>query len=284
MRSLRFFCLTLRRCILLYTPANIKRISVESVKWKEKMAKRSRSGDGVLPRSVQGVLAWLKRHGNRRDRANMGARYGIHADKALGVPMARMLFLAKRLGTDHQLALRLWETGWYEARMVAALVDDPACVTARQMDRWCRDFDNWGICDTACFKLFDRTPHAFSKVAEWAKSPAEFVRRGAFALLACLALHDKTAPDAHFIRCLRFVETGALDERNFVKKSVSWALRAIGERNVELNAEVLKLARRLASAPEAAPRWVGKDAIRQLTAAAAVRSLRARRARNTSSD
>jgi 3-methyladenine DNA glycosylase AlkD len=248
------------------------------------MAKRVFSGDRGLQRGAPGVLAWLKRHGNRHDRAAMGARYGIHADKALGVPMAAMLSLAKRLGTDHELALSLWDTGWYEARMVAALVDDPTRVTARQMDRWCRDFDNWGICDTVCFKLFDRTPHAFSKVAQWAKSPAEFVRRGAFALLACLALHDKTAPDDRFIRCLRLIETGALDERNFVKKSVSWALRAIGERNVELNTEALKLARRLASAQESAPRWVGKDAIRQLTAAAAVRRLKARRERNAHCD
>jgi len=246
------------------------------------MAMPPRFGDRALKNGAKEVLAWLKSHGNRGNRAAMGPRYGLRADKAFGVPMAAMLSLAKRLGKDHDLALALWDTGWYEARMVASLVDDPNLVTAGQMDRWCRDFDNWGICDTVCFKLFDQTPHAFSKVVQWAKAPDEFVRRAAFALLACLALHDKTAPNRRFARCLPLIEAGASDERNFVKKAVSWALRAIGERNLELNEQAGRLARRLASAPEAAPRWVGKDVIRQLTSAATLRRLNARHRRASS--
>ena len=102
--------------------------------------------------------------------------------------MANMKVLAKRLGPNHDLAAELWDTGWYEARMLAAFVDEPARVTPAQMDRWCRDFDNWGICDTVCFHLFDRTPHAWAKVAQWRGRRDEFVKRAAFALLASLAL------------------------------------------------------------------------------------------------
>ena len=110
------------------------------------------------------------------------ARYAIPSDNAYGVTMTNMKVLAKRLGREHELAAALWDTGVYEARMLASLVDEPARVTSAQMDRWCSDFDNWAICDTACFALFDRTPHAWDKVAKWAAQRDEFVKRAAFAL------------------------------------------------------------------------------------------------------
>src|SRR6185369_14903257 len=165
----------------------------------------------------------LQELAQRKVRDEMGPRYGVHTDKAFGVMMRDMQHVAKDIGRDHAFAQQLWDTGWYEARMVACMVDDPAQVTAAQMDRWCADFDNWGICDTVCFKLFDQTPHAFRKVGQWSKRRDEFVKRGAFALLACLALHDKGAEDDAFVRCLPLVEKAAADDRNFVKKSVSWA-------------------------------------------------------------
>jgi 3-methyladenine DNA glycosylase AlkD len=218
------------------------------------------------------ALAWLEGQGTRRTRDTM-AGFGIPQDHAFGVPMATLQRLAKRLGRDHDLAAALWATGNYEARTVAAYVEEPERVTARQMDRWCRDFDNWGICDTVCFVLFDRTPHAFAKVAQWSARRAEFEKRAAFALLASLALHDKQAPDKPFTACLPLVERAAADERNFVKKGVSWALRAVGRRSPALNRQSLAVARRLAASTEAAPRWVGKGAVRELTSPAVVRRL-----------
>ncbi len=168
------------------------------------------------------------------------ARYGLPSEHALGVSIADVKRLGARLGRNHELAAALWKTGVYEARLVTSFVDDPARVTSAQMDRWCRDFDNWGICDTVCFQLFDRTPHAWSKVAKWADRREEFVKRAAFALLASLALHDKAAGDAPFLDSLRLIEHAAGDERNFVKKGVSWALRAVGRRNPALNAAALR--------------------------------------------
>jgi 3-methyladenine DNA glycosylase AlkD len=161
--------------------------------------------------------------------------------------------------------------------MVASFVDEPALVTPAQMDRWCRDFDNWGICDTVCFFLFDRTPHAWRKVEKWARRRDEFGKRAAFALLASLALHDRDTGDAPFLRCLPLVERAATDERNFVKKGVSWALRAVGRRNRALNRAALTVARRLSASPEAAARWVGKDALGDLAGPAVTRRLSAQR-------
>ncbi len=167
-------------------------------------------------------------------------------------------------GRDHELAAALWETGWYDARMLATFVDDPAQVTPAQMDHWCQDFDNWGICDTACFHLFDKTPHAFAKVDQWARRNEEFVRRGAFALLASLALHDKKRDDGQFVRFLPLIEKVASDERNFVKKAVSWALRSMGSRSQALHGECVSLAQRLAASDDSTERWVGKDVLRDI--------------------
>ena len=192
------------------------------------------------------------------------ARYGLPSDNALGVSVADIRALAKQIGRSHELAVELWKTGVYEARMLTAFIDEPARVTPAQMDRWCRDFDNWGICDTLCFHLFDRTPHAWNKIEKWAGRREEFVKRAAFALLASVALHDKKAADAPFLRSLPLIEQAATDERNFVKKGVSWALRGIGKRNAALKAAATALARRLALSPQAAARWVGKDALRDL--------------------
>ncbi len=218
----------------------------------------------MMKDEVQDLIKWLERRGTKRTRDSM-KRYGNPSNKAFGVPVATMQRLAKKLGRNHRLAIALWDTGWYEARMVASFVDEPERVTPAQMDRWCRDFDNWGICDTVCFVLFDRSPHAWRKVAQWGRRRNEFEKRAAFALLACLALHDKKADDRAFLRYLPLIERAAEDERNFVKKGVSWALRAIGRRNRTLNRAAVTVARRLSASPKGAARWVGKGALRELT-------------------
>ena len=221
---------------------------------------------------LQAALAWLKRNGSRKVRNGM-ARYAIPPDRAFGVSVTNIQKLAKQLGQSHELAAELWKTGWYEARMLTAYVDEPERVTAAQMDRWARDFDNWGICDTLCFALWDRTPHAWAKVTQWSDQSGEYIKRAAFALLWGLTVHDKQAGDKPFLEGLVLIERAATDERHFVKKAVNMALRAIGKRNPALNAAAVTVARRLAESTDPAPRWVGKDSLRELTSPSVTRRL-----------
>jgi 3-methyladenine DNA glycosylase AlkD len=221
------------------------------------------------------AIAALKKKGSKKGRDAM-ARYAIPSDKAFGVGMKDIQALAKQLGKNHALAGALWDSGWYEARLLAAYVDEPAKVSAAQMDRWCREFDSWAVVDTLCFVLFDKTPHAWKKVEQWAKRSHEFQRRAAFALLASLVLHDRKAGEAPFLKGLALIEAGAADERNFVKKGVNWALRCIGKESAALNKAAVAVARRLAESTEAAPRWVGKDALRELTSPTTLRRLAAK--------
>ncbi len=213
------------------------------------------------------VLQQLEALGDDGYRERM-AGFAITYEKAFGVAVGKLRTLAKQLGRDHALAQALWDTGWYEARLLAGMVDDPKLVTPEQMDAWRADFDSWAVTDTLCFDLFDRTPHAFDKIDQWARLNDEFGKRASFALLASVALHRKELPDAPFLERLPLIEAASTDPRNFVKKGVNWALRAMGTRkSPALKAAVLEVAARLAASKDPTARWNGKDAIRQLTKA-----------------
>jgi 3-methyladenine DNA glycosylase AlkD len=214
------------------------------------------------PRVVE-ALAWLKKHSSKSVRDGM-TRYAIPNDHALGVKMGDIQKLGKLLGRDHSLALALWKTRVYEARLLCAYVDEPAKVTRAQMHAQALDFDNWGVCDTLCFALWVRTPHALAMVRKWANHRDEFVKRAAFALLASLALRKHDASDADYLAGLKLIEKAAGDDRNFVMKSVNWALRGIGRRNAKLKKAATALAKKLAASENKATRWIGKDALRQL--------------------
>lgn len=214
--------------------------------------------------AVADCIAELERHADSGIRDGL-ARYGIvTADRTIGVRVGDIRAIARPHRRNHALALELWEAGMYEARLLAVFVDDPAQVTPDQMDRWRGGFDNWATCDTACFDLFDRTPHAFPAIDRWAGLNDEFGRRAAFALLASVALHAKKLPDQPFLDRLPLIEAAAADGRNFVKKGVNWALRAIGRRSATLNHAAIALAERLAMSKIASERWVGRDALKAL--------------------
>ena len=224
---------------------------------------------------VPEVLDWLKKTGSPKAAAGL-ARYGLPTDKAYGIPVAALRRYAKGIGTDHGLALKLWKTGSLDAQLLASFLGDPGRLTLPQMNAWCRDFDNWGTTDTACFALFDRSPLAWTVVPRWVKEKGEFQKRAGFVMIACLAAHDKTAKDAAFLKFLPMIEKGAADDRNFVKKGVSWALRHLGHRSVALHAAALKTATKLSSSEDATKRWVGRDALRDITRPAVLKKIRAR--------
>lgn len=231
-------------------------MATKAKKATKKIAKPSSPG-------VEDVLRELKANGSPQYKADMSARYGIVTKAPVyGVTVANLRATAKRIGRDHKLAEALWRSGVHDARMLACFVDEPDAVTPAQMDRWAKAFDNWGLVDTACFALFDRTPHAFAQIDKWAKAKDEFVKRAAFALLACVALHGH-GTDADYLKRMALIQRAATDERNFVKKGVSWALRAIGGKgSVKLRAVARELAADLAASEDSTARWIGRDALR----------------------
>jgi len=212
---------------------------------------------------VQEVLEKLRVRA-RPDQLEGMARFGMTPDQRLGVAVPDVRKIAKKVGKDHALALELWRTGIPEAQMVAALVGDPAQLTEAQMEEWVKDINSWDVCDQVCMNIFEKSPLAWKKVRDWSEREEEFVKRSAYALIACLAWHDKGATDEQFIAVLPVIVHGATDGRNFVKKAVNWALRNIGKRNANLHRAALEVAREIQRMDSKAARWVAADAIREL--------------------
>lgn len=193
------------------------------------------------------------------------ARYGINPKNNLGVSIYKLRPIAKEIGKDHELALKLWGSGIHDARLLACFIEDPAKATGGQMDFWAKDFDSWDVCDQACTSLFDLTPLAWTKVFEWAKRDEEFVKRAAFSLIAGLAVHDKKASDKKFEQFSHLIKKHSIDERNYVKKAVNWALRNIGKRNLALNKQMIKLSNEIQKIDSKSAKWIASDAMRELT-------------------
>ena len=201
------------------------------------------------------------------------SRFGLPTKKALGITAPKLRALAKRIGKNQALSLRLWSTGILEVRVLAALIGEPAEVTKRQMARWGRDFDSWGVCDACCGVLFVYTPHAMEMAFRWSRDKREYVKRAGFVLMASMAVHQKSLADGEFVPMLRAIREQSADERGFVKKAVNWALRQIGKRNLHLNMLAIETAAKIQSLDSPAARWVASDALRELRGDAVQRRL-----------
>ena len=213
--------------------------------------------------NVEQVLELLRTKA-RPDQLEGMARFAIQTEGRLGLSIPDLRRLAKDIPHDHQLALDLWQSAIPDARILASMLDVPEQATDEQLEDWVKDFASWDVCDQVCDNLFQHTRFAWDKVHEWAGRDEEFVRRAAFALLSCLAWHDKTSDDQQFIACFPLIKTCATDPRNFVKKAVNWAVRNIGKRNLALNRAAIELSEELLAQGDKTATWIARDALREL--------------------
>jgi len=208
------------------------------------------------------IIKHLKKNSNSKDREGM-ARFGIDVKYALGVKIPVLRGLAKKIGKNHQLALDLWKTKIHEVRILASMVDEIDKVSEKQMQQWVKCFNSWDLCDQVCMNLFDKTKFAWKKAKEWPKRKEEFVRRAGFAMMACLAWHDKKVKDKDFLKFFPIIKKYSTDDRNFVKKAINWALRQIGKRNNNLKRFAIKTAEEILNIDSRSARWIACDALRE---------------------
>jgi 3-methyladenine DNA glycosylase AlkD len=213
---------------------------------------------------VEEIVSSLRKMRSESNRLGMG-RFGINVDRALGIKVTDLRKLARRIEKGHELAHQLWETGIHEARLLATMVDVPPAVTEKQMESWAADFDSWDMVDQACNNLFRKTPFAHTKAVQWADRKEEFVKRAGFALMAVLAVHDRSSGDTVFKKYLAVVERESSDERNFVKKAVNWALRQIGKRDHQSWKMAMATISRITEQDSKSARWIAADATRELS-------------------
>ena len=220
------------------------------------------------------VLTTLYSKANPKNVAGM-ARYGISSkNKVLGISMPFLQSLKKNIGKDHELALDLWQTKVYEARLLAAFLADPNLLSKSVMNTWVHDFDNWAICDGVCMHCFRNTPNAHELIAKWIRQKSEFVRRSGFTMIATLSVADKKSDDAVFLKYLPLIKKYSTDERNYVKKAVNWALRQIGKRNLKLNNAAIKTAKEIQKLDSSSAKWIAVDALREFKSTAVQKRLK----------
>lgn len=220
------------------------------------------------------ILTTLYSKANPKNVEGM-ARYGIKSTgNVLGVSAKPLFALAQQIGTNHELALELWQTGVYEARLLAAFIADPKQMNKSTMNLWVKDFDNWAICDGVCMHCFRDTPYAHGLALKWVNQKQEFVRRAGFTMIATLCVSDKKADDKEFLKYLPLVKKYATDERTYVKKAVNWALRQIGKRSLKLNPHAIKTAEEIHRINSSAAKWIASDALRELRSPAVQKRLK----------
>lgn len=210
------------------------------------------------------VIEQLKSTGDPRNVEGMG-RFGIKTENNLGNSVTTLRNFTKKIGKDHDLAVKLWNSGIRDARMVAACIEDPKTISEDQVEKWVKDLDSWDICDHCCGHFFDQIPFAYKKVREWTKSNELFVKRAGFSLIAWLAVHDKKKPDKEFEDFLEVIKRESTDERNYIRKAVNWALRQIGKRNWDMNKKAIEMAKEIQKIDSKSAKWIASDAIRELT-------------------
>ncbi|MBN1536322.1 MAG: DNA alkylation repair protein [Anaerolineales bacterium] len=213
---------------------------------------------------INSIITQLYNQSNQNNVAGM-AHYGINPEHALGISIPILRKMAKEIGRNHSLAQELWDSGIHEARLLAVYITDPSQATEEQMESWVKDINSWDLCDGFCNNLMVRTPFAVQKAIEWSNRPETYVKRAAFSLMACIAVHHKQLPDQQFEAFLDLVYKQANDDRNFVKKAVNWALRQIGKRNTNLNQKAISMAKQIQRLDSKAARWIADDALRELT-------------------
>ncbi len=211
-----------------------------------------------------GILLKLKSLSNPKAVEGM-RRYGITPEETFGVSIPNLRKIAREIGINHNLSLKLWNINIRETRILASMIDDPKLVSEEQMEDWVKTFDYWEICDQVCQNLFAHTRFAYSKALEWSKRNEEFVKRAGFTIMARLAVGDKKKEDKEFEEFLKVIVDEVVDDRTYVKKAVNWALRQIGKRNLYLNKKAIETALKIKELDSKTARWIASDALRELT-------------------
>lgn len=192
-------------------------------------------------------------------------RFGINPESALGISMPILRQKGKEIGRNHDLALELWESGIHEVRILSSIIDEPEKVTKSQMNTWVKDFNSWDLCDQCCMNLFGKTKYATEFPFIWAEKKSEFIKRAGFVMMAVNAVHNKEQSDKDIKEYFPLIIKHSSDERNFVKKSVNWALRQIGKRNLNLNKEAIIVCKQLMAEDSSVANWIASDALRELS-------------------
>ncbi len=210
------------------------------------------------------IISELQRLGDKDKIVLKEKKFGIVANNSLGIYHNDLKELAKLIDKDNQLAIQLFDSGIYEARILCSKLYNINDLTENLMEKWVTTFENWEICDTFCMGLFAKSKFAISKAIEWTDRENEFEKRAGFTIIAAYCMADKNTNNEIFEQFLPIIYRHSTDDRIYVKKAVNWALRNIGKRNKDLNRKAIKVANDLIKLDNKTATWIAKDALKEL--------------------
>ena len=210
------------------------------------------------------IISELQRLGDKDKIVLKEKKFGIVANNSLGIYHNDLKELAKLIDEDNQLAIQLFDSGIYEARILCSKLYNINDLTENLMEKWVTTFENWEICDTFCMGLFAKSKFAISKAIEWSDRENEFEKRAGFTIIAAYCMADKNTNNEIFEQFLPIIYRHSTDDRIYVKKAVNWALRNIGKRNKDLNRKAIKVANDLIKLDNKTATWIAKDALKEL--------------------
>lgn len=222
-----------------------------------------RTADARERATSRELLAMLRAEASERHRRS-AVRLGIPEAESIGVPVPVIRRIARSVERSNSLARELWATGVHEARLLAALVFDPATLSPGEASALLADVQSWDLCDHLCNTLFLRIEGYRSLIRLWSDAEPTYTKRAAFALMASSATHERALLEEAVRDYLELIERHSDDPRLHVKKAVSWALREVGQRDLASRDRAAEVAERLASAAGQPRAWVGRDALRDL--------------------
>ena len=191
-------------------------------------------------------------------------KFGIVTHNSLGIYHKELKMIAKEIGTNYELALQLFDSGIYEARLLCSKIFNPKDITEELMEKWVVTFENWEICDSFSMGLFAKSDFALAKILEWTNRKAEFEKRAGFATLASYCMADKKSDNELFEQFFPIIIQQATDDRLYVKKAVNWALRNIGKRNIDLNEMAIEVAKDILKLENKSAKWIAKNTLTEL--------------------
>ncbi|MEI7596041.1 MAG: DNA alkylation repair protein [Bacteroidota bacterium] len=218
-------------------------------------------------KEVEEIIAYFEKNASEKNRLGM-AHFGVNVDNAYGMttPTIRVLAKDKRFKKNHELAIELWKTNKHEARLLAGMIADPKKMTGKLMEEWVLGFNSWDVCDCVCMSCFTYTKDAYEKALSWANRDEEYVRRAGFVIMAMYGLKKHAYLAVDYAPFWELMLKYSVDERNFVKKAINWALRQLGKRNEILNKKAIEIAELMLKFDSKSAKWIATDALRELRA------------------
>lgn len=193
------------------------------------------------------VFALLKENQNERGIAHwkkLGSKTGRL--KSFGIGLTQLRKLAKQIGRDHKLALQLWKSDIYDAKIIGLLIDDPKQVSRDQAEEQVEQL-NAGMLShvfASCDATLAKTPFAFELARDWTESKDDVRRRCGYTLLYELSKKNpKGMDDAYLLGRIDHIQSAIRGEEMWVREATATALMGIGKRNQKLNKAAIRAAK-----------------------------------------